>query len=130
MIYMLIHMISLTSSSIHCEPAYGLSFLFTVDACTTHTISKAIVIDRTTCRLKPKCIAIDIVIIEECLTPNKALKYFCTNHGNQRVFSILIHHQCLKSALSASFEYLCYGSTAIRNIFTLTVWVSILDVTI
>ena len=26
------------------------------------------------------------------------------------------------SALSDSFDYLCYGSTAIINMFTLTVW--------
>ena len=32
-------------------------------------------------------------------------------------------------ALSDSFEYLCYGSTAIENIFTLTVPGSTLDVT-
>ena len=31
-------------------------------------------------------------------------------------------------ALSHSFEYICYGSTAIENIFTLTVWGSTLDV--
>ena len=30
-------------------------------------------------------------------------------------------------ALSASFEYLCYGSTAILNIFTITVRGSALD---
>ena len=34
------------------------------------------------------------------------------------------------SALSDSFEYLCYGSTAIRNVFTLTVRGSTLDVSI
>ena len=33
-------------------------------------------------------------------------------------------------ALSDSFEYLCYGSTAIINIFSLTVWGSTLDVSI
>ena len=32
------------------------------------------------------------------------------------------------SALSDSFEYLCYGSTASRNIFTSTVRGSTLDV--
>ena len=33
-------------------------------------------------------------------------------------------------ALSDSFEYLCYGSTATRNIVILTVWGSTLDVRI
>ena len=26
----------------------------------------------------------------------KALKYFCMNHGDQRFFSILNHHKCLR----------------------------------
>ena len=38
------------------------------------------------------------------------LKYFCINHGDQRVFSIWNHH-------SASFEYLCYGATTVINIY-------------
>ena len=33
-------------------------------------------------------------------------------------------------ALSASFEYICYGSTVTMNMFTLTVWGSNLDVRI
>ena len=40
---------------------------------------------------------------------------FSINPGNQRVFSISTIINVLL-ALSASFEYLCYGSTAIRNI--------------
>ena len=54
------------------------------------------------------------------LTP-EVLKYFYTNHGDQRVlfqFEIIIN--VLVSYL-ASFEYLCYGSTAIINISILTV---------
>ena len=37
------------------------------------------------------------------------LKYFCSNHGGQRGFSIW-NHQCLNLALSVSFKYLCYGT--------------------
>ena len=40
---------------------------------------------------------------------------FCTNHENQ----IWNYHKCLIE-LSDSFEYLCYGSTAIRNILLLS----------
>ena len=69
-----------------------------------------------------------------------ALKYFTTNHGNQRVFSICNHQKCL------SYLYLIHLDThmvlvihldthmvlvtATINIFTLTVRGSILDVRI
>ena len=39
------------------------------------------------------------------------------NHGYQKVFSIWNHHKCL----SDSFEYSCYGSTAILNFLILSV---------
>ena len=51
----------------------------------------------------------------------KALNVFYINHGDQRVFfqmEIIIN--VLVSLVSDSFEYLCYGSTIILNIFTLT----------
>ena len=57
----------------------------------------------------------------------KALHYLCINHGFFQ-FKIIIN--VLVIALPDSFKYLCYGSTAIRNIFTLTVRGSTLDVTI
>ena len=41
-------------------------------------------------------------------------------------FSIPNHHKYL-TALTASFEYLFYGSAGIRNIFTFTVRGSTLD---
>ena len=47
------------------------------------------------------------------------LKYFCINHGDQRVFSILNHHKCLSLLFTLYLN--TYGSTAIRNIITLTV---------
>ena len=40
-----------------------------------------------------------------------ALIYSCINHGDQRVWSIWNYHKCL--SVSAWFEYLCYGFTAI-----------------
>ena len=43
------------------------------------------------------------------------LKYFCINNGDQRVLS---HHKCLSLGLYASFEYLCYGSMVIINIWS------------
>ena len=51
----------------------------------------------------------------------------CLKHGEQGVFQfeIIIKN---KAALSDSFEYLCYGCTAIMNIFTLTVRGLTLDV--
>ena len=42
---------------------------------------------------------------------------FLHKYINQRVFSIWNHHNL---ALSSSFEYLCYGSTIIRNILILS----------
>ena len=59
-----------------------------------------------------------------------ALKYACKNHTmeTKEVFLNLKSSQLSQLALSDSFEYLCYGSTAIRNIFTLTVRRSSLDI--
>ena len=48
------------------------------------------------------------------------LRYFCINHGDQRFFFNLKSSEMSYLALSASFEYLCYESKAIRYIFTLT----------
>ena len=42
-----------------------------------------------------------------------ALKYLSINHGDQRSFFNLKSSYMYYSALSASFEYLCYGSMAI-----------------
>ena len=47
----------------------------------------------------------------------KALKYFCINHGEQGVIFNLKSSQMSWVAVSASFEYLCYGSTATINIY-------------
>ena len=58
-------------------------------------------------------------ILSTCGLTAKALNYFCISYGEQRV---------LKS-LSDSFEYLCYGSTAIINILLL-LWGSTFDVRI
>ena len=52
------------------------------------------------------------------------LTYFCINYEEQTFVEIIIN--ALVSS-SASFEYLCYGSTVIINIFILTVWGSTLD---
>ena len=38
-----------------------------------------------------------------------ALKYFCINQGNQMAFSNLTSPYMSSLALSALFEYLCYG---------------------
>ena len=57
------------------------------------------------------------------------LKYFCINHGEQRLlFSIWNHNKCL--SFSASFEYICYGSTAIIIFVFLSLQGSSLDVKI
>ena len=48
------------------------------------------------------------------------LTYFCINHGYQRVFSIWNNYISL--SLSASCEYLCYGSTAIINFELFQCW--------
>ena len=42
-----------------------------------------------------------------------ALKYFCINQGDQMAFSNLTSPYMSSLALSALFEYLCYGSTTI-----------------
>ena len=44
--------------------------------------------------------------------------FFCKIHGDQRVF----HFEIIINVLAPtdSFEFLCYGSTATINIFTLT----------
>ena len=55
-----------------------------------------------------------------------ALNYFCKIHEDQRVF----HFETIKNVLVSSFRFICYGSTATRNIFTLTVRGSTLDVRI
>ena len=57
----------------------------------------------------------------------EALKYFY-KPSKIKVFVKLKSLQKSQSALSASFEYLCYGSTANINSFTLTVHGSTLDV--
>ena len=59
---------------------------------------------------------------------NRRDKYFsplsaeliCKKHRNQRDFYNLKSSQLSPLALSASVEYLCYGSMTVRNIFTLT----------
>ena len=43
-------------------------------------------------------------------TPN----YFCSNYG-------VLQFEIIMLAFSVSFEYLCYGSTAVRNIIILSV---------
>ena len=51
------------------------------------------------------------------------LKYLCINHGDQRrffKFEIIDILDVLVSS-SASFEYICYGSTAITNILIILV---------
>ena len=57
------------------------------------------------------------------------LKYFCKNHGDQRFFLFEVITNVLAS-FSASFEYLWYGSTAVKNILILSVLGSILYVRI
>ena len=59
-------------------------------------------------------------VLTLCRLAHKALKYFRINHIDQRFlkFGISIKSQL---ALSASFQYLSYGSTAIINIVILTV---------
>ena len=51
------------------------------------------------------------------------LKYYCINHGNQSLgfFNFEITTNVLVNCVSVSFIYLCYGSTAIRNILILSV---------
>ena len=58
-----------------------------------------------------------------------ALKHFRIDYGDQKVlqFKIIIN---VLVKLFFSFEYLCYGYTAIINIFTLTVRGSTFDVRI
>ena len=51
----------------------------------------------------------------------KVLNYFCINHGDQRFFFNLKSSYSSLLAVSASFEYLCYGSTTIINILLLSV---------
>ena len=51
----------------------------------------------------------------------KALTFFIKNLGDQSVYFNLKAPKTSYSALSDSFEYLCHGSTNIRNIFNLTV---------
>ena len=49
------------------------------------------------------------------------LKYLCTNYRDQRVILNLKLSSMPQLALSASFEYVCYGSTAITYFFILSV---------
>ena len=56
----------------------------------------------------------------------KALNFFQINHGHQSFFLFEIIINVLVSFFD-SFEYLCYGVTAIINIFTLTVRGSTLE---
>ena len=51
----------------------------------------------------------------------EALKYFCIKNGDQKCFFNLKSSYMSLLALSASFEYLCCGSTAIINILILSV---------
>ena len=53
--------------------------------------------------------------IQVHLTGLKELKYVCINHGVQRFFFTLKSSWNVL-ALSASFEYLCYGSLSTANI--------------
>ena len=48
-----------------------------------------------------------------------SLNYFCINPETEGFFQFEIIINAL--VVSASYEYLCYGSTIIINIFTLTV---------
>ena len=49
------------------------------------------------------------------------LKVCLSKPWRPKVFFIGNHHKCLQLALRLHLKYLCYGSTAIRNIFTFTV---------
>ena len=60
----------------------------------------------------------------------KALKYYVYKPWRPKSFFNSKLCQTSYLALSASFEYICYGCTAIINIFTLTVRESILHVRI
>ena len=52
----------------------------------------------------------------------KALNYSCINHGDQRVFTIWKNQfEIIINVLVSFFEYLCYVSTVIINMFTLSV---------
>ena len=59
----------------------------------------------------------------------KVLNFFYENHGDQRVFFNLKSSMSYL-AVSVAFEYVCYGSTVIRNSFTLTARRSTSDVKI
>ena len=49
------------------------------------------------------------------------VKYFCTNHRDQRVFSILSHHKCLISSFRF-VEHLCYEVFSHNFFFILSMW--------
>ena len=68
----------------------------------------------------------DFLMILAWASPFKALNYSLMEIKGIFQFEIIIN----VLALSASFEYLCYGSTAIRNTVTLTARGSTLDVRI
>ena len=64
-------------------------------------------------------------MIMDCIEPFKnPLKYLCINHGDQRFFLIWSH----QLIISASSEYLCYGSTPIANILIFSLRKLYLDV--
>ena len=46
----------------------------------------------------------------------KVLKYFCINRGDERFF---LQFEVIINVL-VGFEYLCYGSTALINVFALS----------
>ena len=52
---------------------------------------------------------------------NPESTFFYKKTWKQKVFFFQFETIMSSLALPDSFEYLCYGSTAIRNIFTLTV---------
>ena len=58
-------------------------------------------------------------MLTQCDLTLKALNFFYKNLRDQRVYFNLILLKMSYSALSNSFEYPCYVSTAIRNIFSL-----------
>ena len=67
----------------------------------------------------PKCRA-DVPINTYSNSDLKRWIIFLKTSETKGIFSIWSHHKVSTSAISDSFEYLCYGSTAIINIFTLT----------
>ena len=58
------------------------------------------------------------------------LKYYCINHGDQRIFLNFKSSQMSQLVRSASLDYLCYRSTAIIYFTFFSRWGSTLDVKI